>query len=551
MKLLFLFLLCIPALSATAQSPAADKDAIDLSGKMDTVARGASGSNWSLYLGPLLNVRLQNQDSWEDFEISQSLTGAIGKMRFGGPLLFDTINNPIFHEFPVFYGDFDGDGIGDLIGQDLIDFFKGKKSYPYFDTVYNSLLRFHDISGGMGIDFNTDYDEDGLPDLIGNGHDGNNYFITLYKGGDSSWSHSIIFPSDSLKLPPRSFQYVTAGKYGQHLKPMIVLARGNEIYYIPHNVSLNQDSIILISDTADDVITVTSMLSTDITGDGIQDLLVSDGSYVYVFKGSDNFGTYPLTPQTAFYKIPSPRILDLDRFHTMNNDFGNDMWTVGDITGSGIPYLMVNVNVYDQPSGFFQPYLFFYAGGKALDTLYDAIITIYNSQGLGGVDTLHSINSTGRTVALINDFQDRNFGNNDLDFLLSRDCENIPHKTNPQMLTSINENSHSPVSLKARSNGGYVDILIGGESNGEHKLAIYDMLGAKLAERNLGYIGGREIEQFDTKDFAGGTYIAVLQGRDGAVSVKFPVSRVINEQAPESPLIWEMHETIPAVSGLR
>jgi hypothetical protein len=119
------------------------------------------------------------------------------------------------------------------------------------------------------------------------------------------------------------------------------------------------------------------------------------------------------------------------------------------------------------------------------------------------------------------------------------------------MLTALNAVGRLPVLLQARSGGGYVDIVIDGESSGEHRLAIYNMLGAKVAERDLGYIGGKETQQFDTKDFASGTYIAVLQGREGAVSVKFPVSRTINEQAPESLLIWEMHETIPALNGLR
>jgi hypothetical protein len=225
-------------------------------------------------------------------------------------------------------------------------------------------------------------------------------------------------------------------------------------------------------------------------------------------------------------------------------NFGSSIRACGDMTGSGIPFIAIDANV-DEP-GYYKGYTFFYAGGKALDSLYDAVI----SQEFADptvTDTLHNIEENGHTVPLL--FDNAQFNSRNL--ILYSLTDQIPHKTNPQMSTIINESGRSPVSLKARSGGGYVDILIDGESPGEHQLSIYDILGKKLAERNLGYIGGRQIEQFDTKDLASGTYIAVLQGRDGTVSVKFPVSRQINEQAPESPLIWEMHETIPAVGGLR
>jgi hypothetical protein len=307
--------------------------------------------------------------------------------------------------------------------------------------------------------------------------------------------------------------------------------------------NFSQDSVIVVSDGASGGIIVANLYATDITGDGVTDLIVSDGLHIYIFKGGDNFGTYPLIPQNAFYTIKSPRLTDFGNYGFIS-DFGTSMRACGDLTGSGIPYLAVGADINE--AGFYKGFEFFYAGGKALDSLFDAVVS-YEDLGLGGIDTLHSINSTGRTVALLNDFRNYNFNNYDLDFLMSRDCEKIPHKTNPQMLNVNPISFQSSCTLQAQAGGGFVRIIINGESIGANTLDIFNMLGEDVAKREIGPVIGKSIELFTTSDLADGTYFAELRGDHAHAIIKFPVNRILKEMAPESPVILQMNETIPNV----
>jgi len=276
----------------------------------------------------------------------------------------------------------------------------------------------------------------------------------------------------------------------------------------------------------------------DITGDGIPDLLVCDGNNIYIFKGGNDFATFPLSKKTAYYTIQSPRLLD-GKYSSLQ-DFGKYMYACGDMTGSGIPYLSVWADI--NLPGSYTKFEFFYAGGKALDSLYDAVIH-YNSSFDGPKfnDTLHSINSTGRTAGLLNDWQ---LNANEL--LLFRNCDKIPHKTNPNMgvKTSVAQVS---CTLRAQAGGGFVRIIVEGESFGTNAFHIYNMLGQEVDKRDIGPIIGKNIELFTTSNLADGTYLAVLQSDQTQVVIKFPVNRVMKEQAPESPVLLEMNEPIPDV----
>jgi hypothetical protein len=529
-------ILCVFAPAAFAQ--AADKDAIDLSGKMDTIALGSADGN--IGLSGFLNVSLQNPDNWEDFEILKVSTSGFSLMRFGGPLIFDTTNNPVIYDDPVLYGDFDGDGVGDIIADNGGLFFKGKSAFPYFNpgstSQFVSHYKFESFFNPKVIDF----DGDGISDYLVCTGDHN---VRLYKGGSSFGTTKYMFATDSIQFPGSPL-VMTVDRFGLHLKPTVLCICNNTICLLKHiGNTFAQDSIILVSDSTE--LRATNLYAMDITGDGITDLIVSDNYHIYIFKGGDDFGTYQFGPKNAFYTIKSPRLTDFGNFGFVD-DFGEfSIRNCGDLTGSGIPYLAVGGD--QSGSGFNKGYQFFYAGGKALDTLYDAIAG-YVGLGLGRIDTLHNIDNTGKTVCLLNDFEDFNFNNRDIDFLMSRDCDKIPHKTNPHMLDVKPKVSQSSACiLQAQLGGGFVKIIINGESLGANTLHIFNMLGQEVAARDIGSIEGKSIEMFSTSDLADGTYLAELRGAHAHAIVKFPVNRLMKEMAPESPVILQMNETIPSV----
>jgi hypothetical protein len=180
-------ILCLFAQAAFSQ--AADKNAIDLSGKMDTIERGRAMPSpyLELTLGGFLNVGMKNPDQWEDFEL---IRGDTSRIRFGGPFLFDSTNNVNFGSgeyTPQIYGDFDGDGVSDMIANQGV-FFKGHLLSPYFDTASTGLW-VEDVSNTRAIDF----DEDGVKDILDCAGD---HRVRVFKGG-ASFGKSDFFNSIS------------------------------------------------------------------------------------------------------------------------------------------------------------------------------------------------------------------------------------------------------------------------------------------------------------------------------------------------------------------
>jgi hypothetical protein len=524
------------------QSSAADPKAVDLSDVLDTIARGSNINNNPVSLIGCLNVGLQNSDSWEDFEIKYAGQNDYALMRFGGDLLFDTLNNPPFGTFrgdiPQLYADFDGDGVGDIVSQLFNGFYKGSKTYPYFDSDYTcQLVAHYDFTNTIIIGA-IDFDEDGDLDLLTITPLSNNPYISLFRGRSDFAKQRFKFADDSLIFPFNSFKSAIVGKFGKNLKPMILVARGNGVYLIKNTTSLSKDSIVLISDSSSNGFAIKKLYATDITGGGITDLIVSDGSRLYIYKGGDDFGTYQLTAKTAFYIIPSPRLLDFGNYGFITNFGSSGIHACGDISGSGIPFLCVDAEINE--SGFYKGFKFFYAGGKALDSLFDAVVSI-EDEGLGFMDTLHSINSSGRTVTLLLDFSDQNFSLNDLDLLVSRGCEKIPHTMNPRWNGGVrNAGSVTQIAIQATSGGGFVSISVTGEESGEHAVEIYDLLGHRMAARSIGFVSGKHIEQFTTSGFPDGAYIAVLRGEHSAISCKFIANHIMNDQSPESPVLMSV-----------
>jgi len=510
LKLIFVGIVCASATSAFGQ--AADPNAIDLSAKMDTIARGIDGAG----LINFLDVGFQNQDQWEDFEINYSALNDYAKIRFGGQMIFDSTKNPQINDYASLYGDFDGDGVGDIIAHGGALFFKGKASYPFFEPGSTSQFVTHYKFESFFAVGAIDFDGDHIIDYLASTGDS---YLRLFKGGVNFGKSQFMFSDDSVRMPVGGGQGITTGIFGSHLKPMVIWSDGKSTYLLKQTgATLSQDSILLISDSASNGIIVTNLYATDITGDGVTDLIVSDGLNIYIFKGGDNFGTYPLTPQTAFYIIKSPRTTDFTNFGILGADFGIDMFACGDLTGSGIPYLAVSAST--DPLFSQMGFTFFYAGGKALDTLFDAIIKFEN--GGNTVDTLHSINSTGRTVCLINSFQDKQFNLNDLDFLMSRDCENIPHKTNPNMAVSMSQVKDQKITATCFPvlANKFTKLEIISDNFTEARIRAFNMLGQVVAVRKTNLDPGDNTEFFDTTDWTSGTYIMKVETSDKTATVK-------------------------------
>jgi hypothetical protein len=512
----------LSCLASAVFAQAADKDAIDLSGKMDTIERGRAlpPPYLELTLGGFLNVGLKNSDQWEDFELIRMDTTRI---RFGGPLIFDSTNNVNFNNgayIPQLYGDFNGDGIADIIANQGI-FFKGHLSNPYFDNLPTSGIASWDVFQNYFNSKGIDYDEDGIKDFLNSAGD---HRVRVYKGGSSFGTIEFIYAIDSIQFPA----FITSmevGKFNPRSKPMVVCYAGSKLYLVNQTGnSFSQDSVIVVSDSAFGGIIVTNLYATDITGDGITDLIVSDGLHIYIFKGGDNFGTYQLIPGNAFYTIKSPRLTDFANYGFIK-DFGSNnvgLRACGDLTGTGIPFLEVNANINE--AGYFKSYAFFYAGGKALDTLFDSDVSYVTNGSIFYIDTLHSINSMGRTVCLINNKVDFNFNNYDLDFLMSRECEKIPHKTNPKMVRVNTANSiEFEASCYPSIANKFTKVEITADKFSQATITVFNLLGQSIQKRIIKLDPGENIEYFSTSNWTNGTYIVKIESSSGTRITKILV----------------------------
>jgi hypothetical protein len=523
-SLIFSLILIVDFASAALAQSAADPKAIDFTARMDTLA--TSDGDFVNLTGNL-NVKKQNADQWEDFEIDHSARASYSPLRFGGPWIFDTIGTPRIAGEAIQYGDFDGDGIGDVIDHDL-KFHRGISSYPYFDSAGGSYLWMHDFPNSFIIGA-TDFDGDGKLDLLAQMFSSSVY-ISLFKGRPRFGKDSLFqYPDDSLIVP--GMIRGTVAQFNPSLSPEVIcyaeVRSGRHIGLLHSGVKFSDESVHWLTDTSKaPEINVQNIYATDITGDGIPDLLVSDGEYVYIFKGGDDFGTYPLTKERAYYTIPNPRLIDRTGKFLDVDGFGKYMHGLGDLSGAGVPYIMIEASLSDNV-GIERTYCMIYAGGKALDSLYDGIVIFKNtSEAL--LDTLHSVDASGRGAAMIVHNVDPDFNHGDIDNLLSRGCDSLPHRTNPTFVveplklvsTQLAMNTFPSIAKRYVK----VHLISSGRTKGE--LAIYDLLGRTVLSRKIEIDPGENIEYFETSGLANGTYVVRISGSQIATtqSTKFIVS---------------------------
>jgi hypothetical protein len=524
--------------TSTVCAQAADPDVIDLTSRL----RIMDTSNNVRALNLNTNVGFQNSDSFEDIELGYYPYSGVdySSLRFGGPLLLVPTETHIEH-YVAQYGELDGDTIKDIItpiGSVHPFFHKGKPTSPYFDSVANGTFRFKSYVPyiiPIGV---ADYDGDGINDLLcriedQNGDNGSSY-IAIYKGG-SNFDSINIYPADSLIVPQitKTIDGQVVAAFGMHLKPMVVFAFGDtaknggvvyKIGLIANTTTLGKDSVRWLSISTQDTNSIAGkrIYAMDITGDGVTDLLVSDGDNIYIFKGGDDFGTYPLTKKNAYFIIHSPKELDVSNYSRLE-EFGGTMFHCGDMTGSGIPYLMVTAS--ETRGAVDIRYVLFYAGGKALDSKFDAYIKEYRYSYFL-MDTLHTIAGGGRTASIIESSSNTE---GDYDALIYQDCEKIPHKPNPDLNNAVSAAPYSSLfsaTAYPQDAKNFVKVHITGASQITNAtVTIYDILGRSIVSHAVVLSAGDNTDYFDVRNYPNGSYTIEIKARMGRTTTRFVIRK--------------------------
>ena len=362
-------------------------------------------------------------------------------------------------------------------------------------------------------------------------------FLLCYQAplriSDTAYGTPILLPIDSLRIGIADtfvdpyytwdFKGLTGGGYRPGHIPMIIWAGSNtladrrryKISLIKNEHHISEDTLDWISNSDSGGVHVQNVYSMDITGDGIDDLLVTDGDSIFIYNGNRNFGTYQLTRSNAYYVIPSPSHLDPRIGHL--KDFGGYMRNCGDLTGSGVPVLMTTASQNDQ-FGNYQTYAFFYCGGKALDSLYDAE---YDEprEVFFTMDTLHRINGDARTSVI--------FQNVERNYLIHDGAERIPHRTNPNLRgVEARPTQRFTASAEPSIASTTVRIALGGMDRPVNAtIELRNVLGELVDSRSLGVIAGSQIEAFNVSALPSGIYVAEIRLGQSACAVKFVVRK--------------------------
>jgi hypothetical protein len=123
---------------------------------------------------------------------------------------------------------------------------------------------------------------------------------------------------------------------------------------------------------------------------------------------------------------------------------------------------------------------------------------------------------------LINDFQDYKDGNIDLDLLMSRSCDMIPHRTNPTMINVVSRIQEGfEASCYPSFANKFEKIRIISDQVMDGKITIYNLLGNPIAIRKVYFDQGENIEFFNTVDWNSGTYIIKIESGNTIQTTKF------------------------------
>jgi hypothetical protein len=437
--LLLSFLFMRPAFSQRASDP----NVVDLTN--DLIEIDSLGQNESLF--PPINVGDVNGDNADDILLTRSHVDSIGHATYYTKVVALSLSGagPSWSDTSVAFTrlatDFDGDGRKDIVTasqneQVLTATVHWGVPAPklFTDSLTTGLVGpFGDNAVPM---LTGDYVGDGAGDVF-SFTSGRGY---LYRGTLHDRSILNLVASDSLAPTNTTYLYKVGqalGNFAKKQNPQLAIATSGWINSDQHTAIFrillypnahndggpdlwHSTPAVIYEDAiknSDLFVYSTPILSYDITGDGIDDLLVCDSAHIYIFKGGPNFGSTKLTKQTADFVITSPALLDPANFK--GSVFASSIFGAGRLQGSSEPYLGV-IGTIDS-AGIRLPVTYLYAGGDALDTYYDGVI--YHTEG----EPAAVVNSSGILVRNSLVFEGR-FPDHLGYYLLQKGTETLPHK---------------------------------------------------------------------------------------------------------------------------
>ena len=432
--------------------------------------------------------------------------------------------------------DLNGDGTNDLIleqpgdGQYGSSILWGVKTSVLFDTSRTTALLHPSINNNLPA-FEADMDADGVTDIVTT--DGEK--LMLYRGGTSTKNSASLLPSDSVAITDNRFSVVgtRSGQFSQDKHPSILVASSHiendsfyralyKISYYPNNLGSggrlwNSQPVDLFFDTLqhpDVYVYVPPMVVGDITGDGIDDLIVEDSTHIYVFAGGPTFGTKQLTKADADYVITSPAVLDPAHFPSLQ--WGIKLYVLGDITGSGVPFLAVvcGGGSTEAISGM----TFLYAGGKALDTYYDATISYPQTNAI----SLATVKLSNSRQGLI---YHHGLQGATIDQFLSQGLENIPHR----LFSSVKGNgidkadgTNGSIAVEYTSKGR-TELMPHGILAGEYRVRVLDACGRDASPAQTAFLTPETAVPINVAGLASGVYFLSVEGEGTTLRTKVVV----------------------------
>jgi hypothetical protein len=384
---------------------------------------------------------------------------------------------------PTLIADWDGDGRKDIFQIETPGGYyrywlnRGIATPPYFAPAVE-LFKGQDLRPTLIQDLNGD----GIPDLIAS------ISHKLYIFYGPLLTADTLVPNDSIAFNfSQRYTYMVGVFVGHftdsHKKQLLLLTSAQEetgawmwsitarLYPSADapNELWNSTPAIVYTDTISAALFVYTApaIAADFTADGFDDFLIGDSAHVYVYNGGPTFGSRLMHNADASLVLTSPHMLAPTRYRTMS--YPQDITFLGDITGSGIPYIAVDAATNQDSVG--NVTSFFYAGGAALDPFYDATLTwpIWYSSHLLPV-------RSGSVPALV--FTNQVTGGMELD-LLRDGLANLPHTQRSRV--ARRSESSPPLSIEMLSNGNVALSL----PEDAVRLRVYNTIGELVEARPL------------------------------------------------------------------